>query len=454
MMTEAPRSPFANGGSQMSRRGFLGSAAAFALAGGVLSGCSTPVGAGLVGTAVNPGTIQYWNLFGGGDGVRMEDMEAGFEKAYPKIGLDSVTLAWGNPYYTKLSLATIGHKPPSVAVSHLTRMKTLVAADLLQELRPDDLARFGLTADKFNQVAWKAGLVDGKIYAIPLDTHPYVCFYNTAVCKKAGLLDSNGLLKPIEGEQAFLDALSRAKQASGQYGAVIPITNEVATPWRIFQSLYSQLGGQVLADNGTKIVLDDDKALKVLTLLGSMSSKGLIPSIMDYQGSVALFASGKSGFLFQGEWEITTFQTAKTPFSMAPFPNVMGGKYAVQADSHTLVLPKNPQQTADGLNRSLTFVKSMLDQSDTWAQGGHVPAWLPYRDGDKFAKLKPQSYYASAADSAAYDPEGWYSGSGSDFEIVIGSIIGAVMAGQSSPQSAVGQIHKKLQVLADTAPPI
>ena len=83
-----------------------------------------------------------------------------------------------------------------------------------------------------------------------------------------------------------------------------------------------------------------------------------------------------------------------------------------------------------------------------------MPAWLPYRDSDKFAKLQPQSHYASAADSAAYDPEGWYSGSGSDFEIVIGSIIGSVMAGQTSPKSAVGQIRKKLQVLADTASPI
>ena len=93
-----------------------------------LSGCSSSVASGLFGSKIDPGTVAYWNLFGGGDGVRMQAMEAGFQKAYPKIGLESVTLAWGNPYYTKLSLATIGHKPPSVAVSHLTRMKTLQAA--------------------------------------------------------------------------------------------------------------------------------------------------------------------------------------------------------------------------------------------------------------------------------------------------------------------------------------
>jgi multiple sugar transport system substrate-binding protein len=438
----------------VSRRRFLGGSLAVAVGGLAVAGCSSPVVTGLAGSKLNPGTVDYWNLFGGGDGVRMQAMEAGFQASHKDIGLQSVTLAWGNPYYTKLSLATLGHKPPSVAVSHLTRMKTLVAANLLQELHPDDLARHGMTADKFNQTAWKTGLVDGKVYAIPLDTHPFVCFYNTEVCKKAGLLDAQGKLKPIAGEAAFLDALTRAKSASGQYGAVIAITNEVATPWRIFQSLYSQLGGEVLADDGRQIVLDDQKATKVLVLLSGLGAKGLIPATMDYQGSIALFASGKAGFLFQGEWEITTFQTAKTPFSMAPFPNVLGGgKYAVQADSHTLVLPKNPQQDAAALDRSLTFIRSMLDQSDTWAQGGHIPAWLPYRDSSQYAKLEPQSAYAGAADAAAYDPPAWYSGSGSDFEITVGGTIGAAMSGHISPAAAIAQMRSKLHVLASTAPP-
>lgn len=442
-----------NDTSGVSRRGFLSAAAAVALGGAALSGCSSPLGAGLGGSALDKGAIQYWNLFGGGDGVRMQEMEDGFEKTHKKIGLQSVTLAWGNPYYTKLALATLGHKPPSVAVSHLTRMKTLVAANLLQEITSADMSQFGMTADKFNQTAWQNGLVDGKVYAIPLDTHPFVCFYNTQVCKKAGLLDADGKLKPFQGEDEFLAALTSAKKASGQFGATVAFTNEVATPWRMFQSMYSQLGGQVLADDGTKVVIDEDKAVKVLELMASLGKKGLIPAPMDYQGSIALFASGRAGFLFQGEWEITTFQTAKTPFSMAPFPNVFGGKYAVQADSHTLVLPKNSQQSSGDRDRALTFIRSMLDQSDTWAQGGHIPAWLPYRDSEQFAKLTPQSNYASAADSAVYDPAGWYSGSGSDFEIVIGGTIGAVLAGQTAPAAAVADIRKKVGVLAKTPPP-
>jgi multiple sugar transport system substrate-binding protein len=441
----------------ISRRSFLGGALAVGLGAGSLglAGCSSPVYSGLAGSKIDPGTVAFWNLFGGGDGIRMQAMESGFKKANRNIGLSSVTLAWGNPYYTKLSLATIGKKPPDVAVAHLTRMKTLQAAGLLQELAPGDLARHGMSADKFNERAWKAGLVDDKVYAIPLDTHPFVCFYNTEVCKKAGLLDSSGVLKPIEGEDAFVEALTKAKHVTGQYGATIAVVNETSTPWRIFQSLYSQLGGSVLADAGTRIVIDDEKALKVLNFLSNLNAKRIMPGQLDYQGSIALFSAGRAGFFFQGEWEISTFQTAKTPFSMAKFPNVYGGKdhYAVQADSHTLVLPKRPSQTQAELDQSLTFIRSLLDQSDTWAAGGHVPAWLPYRNTSAYAKLTPQSSYASAADAAVYDPDAWYSGSGSDFEIICGGTIGAVMGGLSSPKAGLSQIKSKLSVLAKTQPP-
>jgi multiple sugar transport system substrate-binding protein len=371
------------------------------------------------------------------------------------VELSAVTLDWGNPYYTKLSLSTLGDKPPDVAIAHLTRMKTLVRSDLLRELRPDELARHGLTPDKFNETAWQAGLVDGRAYSIPLDTHPFVMFYNTDVCAEAGLLDAAGALRPLTSPEAFTDAMTRARQVTGQYGGVVAINNETSTPWRIFQSLYSQLGGEMLADEGERVVIDDAKATRVLTFLRSLTASGTFPDSVDYQGSIALFAEGQAGFFFQGEWEISTFQTAGTPFSMTLFPNVFGGdRYAVQADSHTLVLPRQPDDDPARVDRALQFVRGLLDQSKTWTEGGHVPLWLPFADSAEYKAMTPQSNYAAAADAAVYDAEGWYSGSGSNFEIITGSAIGTVLAGQQSPAAALAQMRGKLETLAATAAPI
>jgi len=432
----------------LTRRAFLSGTAAAAALG--LSGCS-----GLTPGRDTSGSLDFWNLFGGGDGVRMTQMLDGFRTANPGVDLSAVTLAWGNPYYTKLALATIGDKPPDVAISHLTRMKTLVGSDLLEELRPEDLARHGITADLFTERAWQAGLVEGRAYAIPVDTHPFVMFYNTDICEKAGLLDTAGALSPLDSPEKFTDAMRRAKEASGAHGGVVSINNDTSTPWRIFQSLYSQLGGETLADEGRRVVIDDAKATQVLAFLQSLTEGGLFPADIDYQGAIATFANGQAGFYFQGEWEISTFQTAKMPFSMTLFPNLYGGStYAVQADSHTLVIPRQPDQDRDQLDRSLLLVRSMLDQSKTWAEGGHVPTWLPFRDSPEYQAMNPQSNYAAAADGAVYDPDGWYSGSGSTFEIVTGSAIATVLGGQQSPADAIAQMRGQLQTLSTTASPI
>ena len=67
----------------------------------------------------------------------------------------------------------------------------------------------------------------------------------------------------------------------------MPSPTRPSTPWRLFWSLYSQLGGEFLADQGTKVIIDDAKAMQVLTFMQSLSKKGLIPRTADYQGAIA-----------------------------------------------------------------------------------------------------------------------------------------------------------------------
>ena len=441
-------------GHAISRRSLLRGAGLLGL-GGLVSGCGSAFASGVAGIGPPTNTLSYWNLFGGGDGVRMLTMQQGYQKQHPGINLDAVTLAWGNPYYTKLSLATLGSRPPDVGISHLTRASILARAGLLEPLNESELAPYAITGGNFTPAAWNKAHTDGRLYAIPLDTHPWVMYYNTDICKKAGLLNANGSLKNLDGPDALTQALTAAKKVTGAYGGVVSINNDSATPWRFFSTLYYQLGGSVLAHDGQKIVLDDAKAEKVLSFLQNLTVKrGLMPTSVDYAGAITTFATGKSGFFFQGDWEITTFETTKSPFSMTAFPNVYGGRYVVQADSHSFVLPKDPARTDAKRKEIFGFVRSMLNQSSTWAQGGHIPAWLPFQKSAAYDKLKPASNYKWVANYARYDDPGWYSGSGSDFENIMGFAIAAVQAGQMNPAAAIADMRSKLALYANTTPPV
>ncbi len=345
-----PRSPF-------SRRSLLrGGLAAGGLGlAAATAGCGSPLAAGLVGTQLNPGTVTFWNLFGGGDGARLQLMLDEYRKQQGSAdSLVAATFAWGNPYYTKVSLATLGNKPPDVAVSHLTRATNLAAAGLLEPITDETLALVGLKVEDFTPKAWEAATFDGQSYAIPMDTHPWVLFYNTDVCQKAGLLGSDGKLAKIEGLQAWEAALTAAKQTTGTYGAATASVGDDSNCWRFVNTLYSQRDGAqpLMSEEGQEITMDDALMVDTLATIQRWTSSGLMPKVVDTPGAELALSQGQSAFFMNGEWEITTLQSIEgLKFSMAAFPQLYE-KPAAHADSHAFVLPRMDRD-ADQLERAM-----------------------------------------------------------------------------------------------------
>ena len=62
------------------------------------------------------------------------------------ISVESTLLSWGNPYYTKLSLAASSGRPPDVAVAHLSRLPLLAQAGLLEPVG-EQFSSAGITDD-------------------------------------------------------------------------------------------------------------------------------------------------------------------------------------------------------------------------------------------------------------------------------------------------------------------
>lgn len=450
--------PIDSDASRLSRRsllrGGLGAAAGIGVAGG-LSACGTAFSAGVAGTELDPGTLTYWNLFGGGDGVRMVAMQDAYRKTPDAARLEAATFSWGNPYYTKLSLATVGDAAPDVAVSHLTRATNLANAGLLTEFSDDLLALADLSKDDFSSAPWEAQLVDGRTYAIPLDTHPFVLYYNVDVCEKAGLLDSDGDLLPIEGTDGWEAALEAAKEVTGGFGCSVATIGDTSTSWRWFQTLYSQREGNTpfMSDAGRRLSYNEELVLDTLDYIRSLTKSGLMPANTDYAGSQTLMFTGQAGFYMQGEWEISTAQSVDgLEFGMTRVPTLYD-QPANQADSHMFILPRK-ERTDERLAQAMGFIGAMLEQSMTWAEGGHIPAYRPTLESKEFAELEPQANYADAADYAVYDAPAWYSGSGSNFEMVVGAQIGLVQQGLATPQEALDEIRSQLENYARTENPL
>jgi multiple sugar transport system substrate-binding protein len=427
------------------RRRLITGAAALGLgAAGVVATAGPPFGGGAR-------TISFWHLFSGGDGERMAQMLDAFGKSGTDIKVEPVTLTWGPPYYTKLQLAAVGGRPPDVAISHATRLGSLAPAGLVMELTPDLLEKHGITPDKFEPAVWKRGQFKGKQYAIPLDTHPFVLYYNTELCEKAGLLEGDKLAA-LNGADGLLDACQAIKDKTGKTGLVYETRG--VTPWRIFLTLYNQLGGPaILEDGGTKISMDDATAIKALQWMAEPNKRGVAGPDVDYQGSVAFFGNGTAAFALNGEWEVTTFQSQKMKFGMQTVPTIFD-KPANQADAHTFVIPRNPSRSPERLDAALAFVSRLVRKGLDWAKGGHVPAYRKVFESEEYRKLSPQSDYAQAAERVVFDPLAWYSGSGSNLETNAGSAFKPVVVGAQKPEQGLATFRDYLERVSKKAPPV
>ncbi|GAA3720975.1 multiple sugar transport system substrate-binding protein [Spinactinospora alkalitolerans] len=428
----------ARGQALLSRRRLLqgGLAGAGALAlGGLLGGC---------GPAAGPGgsTVRYWSLFNGGDGALMERMLAEIAEQAPHLRVEPTVLAWGAPYYTKLAMASVGGRAPETGIMHLSRLAGYAPGGLLDPFDLGLLAEFGVGAEHFLPELWGRASHDGRHYAIPLDTHPLIVFYDTGTADRAGLLTSEGALRAFESPEDFVEASRELAEASGDNGVAFGHVNDDAQGWRVFFSLYSQTGAAMELPAGGPAVFDPDAALRVFTLLAEVFDGETSSNRLDYQTALAGFSSGRSGLLFCGEWELPYLRDAVPDLGVAPFPTLFE-QPASYADSHSFVLPRQSDPDPERVRAAHEFVALMVRASLTWAEAGHVPAYQPVVESAAYRGLGPQTDYAASAENPALEPAAWFAGAGSDFQSDMGSVVQTALMG-AGPEAAVDQLDRAL----------
>ncbi|MEW5015019.1 extracellular solute-binding protein [Clavibacter michiganensis] len=430
--------------SAWSRRQILmGGAAALGgafLVGG-LSGCAPQVAS--AGGIVD---LKYWHLLSGGDGIRMTEMVKEANDSGDGFDVTATVLAWGQPYYTKLAMASVGGRAPDVAIMHAARVPGFAPGGLLDPWDTDRLAELGVTQADFEPRVWDKGVVDGKLYSIALDSHPFILMYNTDVAAQAGVLGSDGQLEEITSPDRFLEVMRAMQAVTGEHALSYGYLGDGAQMWRLFYTFYKQMGGDMELPTGGEVVYDRDKAVASLEYIQTLLDGTIATPSGDAGTAIAEFAGAKSGAIVTGVWELPTFQKAKVPFDAMPIPNLFGTP-ATFADSHAFVLPH--QGSPDPVKREKTyaFVVDLLKNSLQWAGAGHIPAYKPIVDSPEYAELLPQAHYADAAAQIEYDPVAYFTGSGSDFQTYFAENVQNVFLGRQEAGVGLDAFIRQIDAL-------
>lgn len=367
----------------------------------VLSAC----GSGSNGTAGNNNggdkvTLSFWTLFSGGDGDNMQAMIDAFNKEHPNIQVKNTKLEWGE-YYTKLITAVGNGNGPDIGISHTSRLPDLIDQGVVSEL--DGVAdEAGVDWSTFNQNILAATVMDGTHYAVPIDTHPFIMYYNKKLLKEAGLLDEQG--KPVMEQSAdgFVAFLTTLKEKLPQKVTPFALSNTNDDPFRLWWALYAQLGGNdVVSDDLAAAQIDTDKAVQAAQYIQDLFHKHKVIKVNDpdfYKN----FQSGTAAIMMTGVWATGTWEsTEDLEFGAMPIPKVFDQE-ATWGDSHTVILPITKKEDPAKRKAAITFANWLADNGQVWAKAGHIPSKPSVFEKQEFKDLPYRNDYVSVASTVKF----------------------------------------------------
>ena len=408
--------------------------------------------AGLAATSLSAQeTVVWWDFLGGGDGVRMKQLIEDFNAAHQgEIAIDATTLEWGVPFYTKVQTSVAVGEAPDIMTYHASRIPLAVDQNLLSEITPEDWATMGLGQGDYAEATWDAVNVDGKQYAVPLDTHPIVLYYNKDLLAAAGRLNDDGTPMGMDSREGFTEMLQALKDS----GVTFPLGSVTADGNFMFRTIYSLVGqqdGELMTDGEFLAGDNAEKLTNALGVLAEWTEAGLQSTYTDYPATVALFTSGEAAMMINGVWEVPTMVDLEKDGKLFSWGAVelpvIFDHASTYADSHAFAIPTGNDMTPEKRAAVLEVMGWISKNSLFWATAGHIPAYGPVTQSDEYSKMEPNATYSGLTSNMIFDPKTPLAGVAGPIFDVMSTYFVPTLNGEMDPAEAVEEIKAELNDL-------
>ena len=390
--------------------------------------------------AVKQREVHFWTLFTGGDGDFFDAMVKAFNASQKDIVLVNDTVKFTD-YYTKLTAALAAKTAPDFVVIHASQLVNYVPNNVFLPL-DQYIKKAGVNLGDFESAPLAATTFNGKIYALPLDVHPLIMYYNKDLLQKAGV---------AKVPETLDELVAAAKAVQDKTGAIgIAADNTTATYkaytlTRMFMSLLKEQGVTILDAGNKKANFNNAAGIKAYRALADMmNADGINPKGLDYDSSVADFKLGKAAFHFNGVWETGDLEgQSGLDFGSVPFPALLGPN-AGWADSHTFAIPVQKKLDEQKVLDAVRVIDWLTSHGEMWAKAGHVPTRKSVVQKPEFLALQHRKDYAAAVKYAVTAPATPKWGEIYD---TVSDALEAACAKNADPAATLAEMEKKVNAI-------
>ncbi|HHV55793.1 MAG TPA: ABC transporter substrate-binding protein [Firmicutes bacterium] len=314
-------------------------------------------------------TIEYYNGITGGDRPGMELLVRMFNQQYAgKYKVNMVIAPW-DEYYTKIVVGVASGTAPDVGLMHWDRIPEFAHQGVLRPI--DDMFQaLKLSPNDFLGSTGQLGIYKGKRYAIPLDAHPQVLYYDKDLFEKVGL---PGTPRNPAQYLEYAKKLTMDKNGDGS-------TDVWGTLYRAGSSTFYatlwQMGGHYLGgDDWSEVTLNTPVARKALQFGQELVWKHKVSPnhiwVNKFGGEVAMD--------IDGIWWLRTAQDLRKEGKAnvwidradTLFGDVRAG---APAGSHQIVVFKQRKEQPEKIQAVQTFIDFLSRNSALWGlYGGQIP---------------------------------------------------------------------------------
>ncbi len=305
----------------VSRRTFLKGASAVAGAAAaptLLTGC---------GSSSKPKELVFWNFYSPNPAVGSPDLAA-----QDKWFRDMVA-SWNSQNETKIKLeyVTVLGNPKEAtafAAGEGPDIFMISPGDILRYYSGNALVDLGQymtkeAIDDFYPNNMQSRLMDGKVYALPMEVEPLAMFYSKPALEKAHISEAE-LPKTWDDLLSLGDKLKSAKQGPMCFSTAPGYYQNFT--WYPF---FWQGGGDVVTKDGQKSAFDAKPAIDALRFWKEPIQQGIMPRVEPAAADVITsFTQGYASVYLNGIWNVSGFhyRAPKFDYGVFPIPTPPGGK--------------------------------------------------------------------------------------------------------------------------------
>lgn len=384
---------------------------------------------------VGDAEIEYWTLFGGGDGAAMEDITSKINDSND-FTVNRQRVPWAE-YYDRLFTSLTADEAPDVAIIHTEHL--VEYEDLLMDLSDD------IGTDPYIDSVAEMSTLNGAQLGAPLDTHPYGLYYNKDVFEDAGLDPES----PPESPDEFVEAANAIRDNTDHWAF-----HNHAGFWMaaVFNAFVQSKGDQLLTDDNEP-AFHTEGGLEAVQFLNSFyNDRGWAPS--DSDTGWEAWQRGEVGMSLEGSWHVGVLDEVDWEWGMTK-PNILPNvdQQMTWANSHLVMVPRKERTEAEEA-AAIEFARQLTqDYNEEWGiQAGHLPAATEAVESDALQESErwdqTLEVYAEMAESdqLAYFPPTENNGA---FHEAMYIELDDMRFGNQSPQEALDNAEEGVGLVFD-----